>query len=221
MSEVFLLGQTLHIDLIQALASHQTSTQQHALAGEIARPHTHGHHIGHFLRRAQPPDRNIAHVARRALNSLLIRDQPRVPNHGRRNIVNRDTLARVFASQVAHHALQPRLGRRIVAPVDAAPVRRQAADEDDAPPPLGLHVRDRELAQDEACAQVHRERVVELVDGDVQDVGDALAVPGVGHEHVRAVLPVLGLDFGEEPLDVVGRSHVCLVRGDFGRGPLW
>lgn len=183
--------------------SHQSSAQQHALAGEISRLYTHCHHICHFLWRPQPPDRNIAHIARGALHSLFVRNQTRVSNHGRRNIVDRDALAGMFPGQILHHALQSGLGRRIVAPVDAASVGRQTADEDDPAPLVRLHVRDGQLAQDEARSQVHGERVVELVNGDVQDVGDPLSVASVGDEDVRAVLSMLGLYLGEEPLDVV------------------
>lgn len=65
-------------------------------------------------------------------------------------------------------------------------------------------MRDAQFRKDEGGPQVDVEGVVELVDGDVGDVGDALAVAGVGDEDVRAVLAVPTVNEGEEPVDVVG-----------------
>lgn len=104
--------------------------------------------------------------------------------------------------------------------VDAAAARGQGPDEDDAAPVPGLHVRDGELAQDEARTQVDGQGEVELVDGDVEDARDALPVAGVGDEDVGAVLAVLRLDLGEDALDVVRRGDVALVDRHIGRGPL-
>lgn len=126
----------------------------------------------------------------------------------------------MLARQVAHHALQAGLGRGVVTAVDAAAARGQGPNEDDAAPAPGLHVRDGELAQDETGAQVDGQGEVELVDGDVEDAGDALAVAGVGNEDVGAVLTVLRLDLVEDALDVVKRGNVALVHRHFGRGPL-
>lgn len=198
----------------------QPTTKQHALPSQVARPTTHGDHVRHLLRAPQPPHGDVLGVPRRAHHRLLIRDQARVPDHGGRDVVHRDAVPGQLPAQVPHHPLQAGLGRRVVAPVDPAAERGQAPDEDDPPPALGLHVRDRQLGEDEGRAQVHGEGVVELADGDVQDVRDALAVARVGHQDVWAVLAVLGLDFAEEPLDVVCAGHVCLVGCHFCTGPL-
>lgn len=212
--------QNLYISLILTLILHQTSTQQHTLASEISSLYTHRHHICNLLRRAQPADRNIAHIASSARHGLLIRDQACVSNHGRGNIIYGNPLSSMLPGQIPHHALQTSLGRRVVAPVDTASVRCQTANENDPAPLVGLHVRNRQLAQNEARTQVDRERIVKLINGNVQDVGNPLSVPSIGDEDVWAVLSVLGLDLGKEALDVIRRGHVCLVSGHFGRGPL-
>lgn len=107
-----------------------------------------------------------------------------------------------------------------MAAIDTATISCEGPDEDDAAPVLGLHVRNGQLGQDEAGAQVDGEGIVELVDGDIQDAGDAFPIAGIGHQDIRAVLSVLGLDLGKDTLDVLGGGDIGLVGGHFCRGPL-
>lgn len=187
---------------------------------QVPSPSTHSHDISHLLRRAQAPNGDIPDITRRALDRLLPGDHARVPDHGGRHVVHRDAVAGELPGQVPHQPLQAALGRGVVAAVDAAAVGREAADEDDpAPPPL-LHGGHAELGEEEAGAEVDAEGVVELLQGDVEDVGDPLAVAGVADEDVRAGLAVLARDLLEQALDVLRRGHVGLVRRDSGAGPL-
>ena len=65
-------------------------------------------------------------------------------------------------------------------PVYTPTLGRDAGHEDYAAPVLILHVGDGIFGQDEGGAEVDLDRVVEFRNGDVDDVGDALAVAGVG-----------------------------------------
>lgn len=109
--------------------------------------------------------------------------------------------------------MQPSLARGIMAPVNPASVRGERGNEDDPAPSAGGHTRDTKLGEDEGCAQVDAERVVELVETDVGDVGDAFAVPGVGYEDVWAVLAGVFADTGEEAFDVGDRGDVDFKYG--------
>lgn len=211
----------LGINILLSSTLDQPSAQQHALPSQVARLRTHGHYVGNLLRRAQAANRYVLDIAGGALHRLGIRHHAGVANHRRRHVVDRNALPGVLARQVAHHALQARLGGGIMTSVDAAARGSERANEDDAAPLLGLHVRDGQLAEDKTGAQVDGQRVVELVNGDVEDARDALAVAGVGDENVGPVLAVLLLELGVHALDVVCGRNVCLVDRHFGgAGPL-
>lgn len=103
-------------------------------------------------------------------------------------------------------------------PVDSTPDGSNRAHKHEPAPPLLLHPRHAELGQDEAGAQIDVERVVKLVDVNVQNIRDALAVARVGHEDVGALVPadggVLLLELGEQPLNVRHRARVHGVHRD-------
>ena len=73
---------------------------------------------------------------------------------------------------------------------------------------------DHALDQDERRAQIDIDRVIELLQRDIRDLRDALAVAGVGDEDVRELLSVRGSDVGEHPRDLIGDGDVDLVRRD-------
>lgn len=105
-------------------------------------------------------------------------------------------------------------------PINPPTNRRNTRHKHDAPPPAPEHVRHAELGQQKRRLQVDPERVRELVERDVEDVGDAAAVPGVGDEHVRPALPVLGREVHEQLLQVRRRArapHVRHVHRDLAR----
>jgi hypothetical protein len=103
-------------------------------------------------------------------------------------------------------------------PIDSTPDSRNRAHKHEPTPPLLLHPRHAELGQHKAGAQVDVERIVELVNGYVQNVRDALAVAGVGHEDVGPLVPAHGRvllpQLGKQPLNVGHGPRVYRVHGN-------
>ena len=91
----------------------EATAEQYALARHVSCLAEHRDHVGAFLRHPQTADGNILDVAGRALDRLLIGDQTRVADHGRRHIVERDAQVGVLVRQVLHHASQAGFGCRI------------------------------------------------------------------------------------------------------------
>ena len=79
-------------------------------------------------------------------------------------------------------------------PINPPSNRRDAGHKHDAPPPVPEHVRHTQLRQEEGGLQVDAERVLELLERDVEDVGDAAPVARVSNEDVRPGLPMLRLE---------------------------
>ena len=100
-----------------------------------------------------------------------------------------------------------------MAPVEARAVRRDRRHIHDAAPALGPHAVDHALVQHKRRRQVRAQRVLELGDADVPDVGHALAVARVGDQDVDAAA-VLAAHFVAEPGAFGGRAQVGVVRGD-------
>lgn len=103
---------------------------------------------------------------------------------------------------------------RLTTAIQARAIRGNTTDEHNPTPPLLLHALDAALDEQEARAQVHVERVVEFLDGDVPDVDDALAVAGVGDEDVDGGAGVGCCDGGVEIGDLGRGGDVDLVGGD-------
>lgn len=96
--------------------------------------------------------------------------------------------------------------------------RRNARNEHDAAPPLPEHMRHAQLRQQEGRLQVDPERVLELLERDVEDVGDAAPVARVGDEYVRPRLAVLDLEVQEQLLQARRQpAHVGDVHRDLAR----
>ena len=99
-------------------------------------------------------------------------------------------------------------------PVDAAAVGCYTRHEHDAAPVVLDHVRDGELAEEERGTEVDGQRVIPFFEGDVDDVGNADAMAGVGDEDVWSRLAVVRGEFFEQARDVGGVGHVDLVGRD-------
>jgi len=78
-----------------------------------------------------------------------------------------------------------------------------------APFPL-KHVRDRELCDKEARAEVDVDGVVPLFDADIEDIARALAISRIYDEDVW-VLSMLLLNLVEETLQVIVFGYIALV----------
>ena len=98
--------------------------------------------------------------------------------------------------------------------IDTTTLRSDGGNEDDAAPFLRLHMGYAELREDEGGAQVHADRVVELLQAHVQDAGPADPLPRVRDEDVRPRLAVLLRDLTEQLLDGLGRPRVDAVQAD-------
>lgn len=145
---------------------------------------------------------------------LGIRNHARLANHGRSDVVDGDAVTRELQCQVFRHAHEPGLTRSVVTSVDSTTVARDRAHEDNAAPALTLHVRHAELAEQEGRAEVRLDGEIPFLDGNVEDVRDALAVARVADQDVWAGLAVLLADLFEDAVDVCVLGHVDLVRGD-------
>lgn len=191
----------------------QPSRNHNTLPCQIPGLTQHRRDVRHFLRNAQPSDRNISHIAGRPLHGLRVGDHPRLADHRGRDIIHCDAILRQLQRQVLAHAAQPSLARCIVAAVDPAAVGRDAGHEDDATPFLGDHVRDGDFTEDEGRAEVDCEGVVPFVQGNVHNLGDAFAMAGVGDKDIWAVAVILFYLLEERGYVVCG-GHVDLVGGE-------
>lgn len=129
------------------LPSLQPTREQYTLARQITRATEHGDDIGTLLRGAQAADGDIPDIAGGALEELGVGDHAGVADHGGRDVVDRDAVLGQLARQVAHHARQACLARRVVAAIDTPAVARDAGHEDDAAPSLRGHVWHGQLGQ--------------------------------------------------------------------------
>jgi hypothetical protein len=108
-----------------------------------------------------------------------------------------------------------------MAPVYPPADSGDGADKHDAAPALVLHPRDAVLGEQEAGTQVDVERIVKLVERDVGDLGDALAIARVGDEDVGAAgrplgrpAVVLPFEVPKQLFDVRHRSRIHHVNRD-------
>ena len=97
-----------------------------------------------------------------------------------------------------------------MAAVDACASRRNGGYVYHATPMLLKHMRDGELGDEEAGAEVDVDGVVPLLDSYVEDVRHAFAVTGVHDEQIW-MLTVLLLDFIEQTREVGIFGYVALV----------
>lgn len=98
--------------------------------------------------------------------------------------------------------------------IDTAPVARYGAHEYDAAPAAALHVWHAELTEQERGAEVGLYSDIPLLDRDIKDVGNTLAIARVTDEYVRSRLAVLLADLIKEAVDVGVLRHVNLVGRD-------
>lgn len=143
-----------------------------------------------------------------------IRNHTRLADHGRSDVVDGDAVTGELQCQILRHAHESGFARGVMTPVDSTAVACDGAHENDTAPALGLHVRHAELAEQEGRAEVRLDGEIPLLDGDVEDVRDPLAVARVADQDVWPRLAVLLADLFEDAVDVCVLGHVDLVRGD-------
>jgi hypothetical protein len=178
----------------------QSSRKQKTLSSHVPSPAQHGDDVCTLLRAPTPANRDIFHISGSAFQLLFSRDHSSSGDHGRSNVVESDAALAHFLSQVLRHALDARLevllvpseNRKLVmqrlgltlrcavmTSIDTGAPSSDRADVYHSPPSLVLHVRHRQLGDDEGAAEVDVDGVIPL-----QNVAYSLPVPSIGYENI-------------------------------------
>jgi hypothetical protein len=101
----------------------------------------------------------------------------------------------------------------IVATIDTRATRSNRRDIYNSPPSLLKHVWHSKLRNNKRASQIDVDRIIPLLDVDLENVAHALAIACI-HDEDIGMLAMLLFDFVEKPLQVAFFADITLVRGD-------